>query len=189
MTDIKKRLDLIIPKIKEERFLEGKGLGNEISFYVFDYNPKHEMLIRSHVKHIKKEFEKHGSNIKIIEFDLYNLFLELATEFGILDTIFEMEVEGKESIYEGLEGFCEPTIFIDRIKEESKGYDLIFITGVGKVFPFIRSHTILNNLMEKIHGQPLIMFYPGIYDELSLQLFGKMKDENYYRAFRLIDTK
>lgn len=191
MSDLRKRMDLIIPKIKEEKFLIGRGLGNEISFYVFDYDPKEELFVREYIKHIKKEFDKPSSNIKIIEFDLYNLLLELTKEMEIFDQLFEVEeMDGKEVLFEGLKDFCEePSIFIDKIKEESEDYDLIFVTGIGKVFPFIRSHRILNNLMEKIHGKPLIMFYPGVYDELSLRLFGKMKDDNYYRAFRLIDIK
>lgn len=191
MSRLKERLDLIIPKIKEDKFLEGRGLGNEISFYIFDYNPEDELLVRDYIKLIKKEFKKANSNIKIIEFDLYNLMLDLAKEMDIFQSIFEMEEnEGKDALYSALEEFCQdPSIFMERIRKESNSYDLIFITGVGKVFPFIRSHSILNNLMEKIHGKPLIMFYPGKYNELSLKLFGKLEDNNYYRAFRLIDIK
>jgi len=191
MSRLKERLDLIIPKIQEERFLEGRGLGNEISFYIFDYNPKDELLVRDYIKLIKKEFDKANSNIKIIEFDLYDLMLDLAKEMDIFQSIFEMEEnEGKDALYSALEEFCQdPSIFMEKIRKESNSYDLIFITGVGKVFPFIRSHSILNNLMEKIHGKPLIMFYPGKYNELSLKLFGKLEDNNYYRAFRLIDIK
>ena len=189
MSDLRKRLDLLIPKIQEKKFLEGRGLGNEVSFYVFDYNPKEELFVRDYIKYLKKELEKPSYNIKIIEFDLYNMMLDLAKERAIFDYLLEMEeVEGKEALYEAMELFCEPSIFTDKIKEESEEYNLIFITGIGKVFPFVRSHTILNNLMEKIY-KPLIMFYPGVYDELSLKLFGKMKDDNYYRAFRLIDIK
>lgn len=191
MTKIRERLDLIIPKIGEEGFLDGRGLGNEVSFYIFDYNPKDELLVRDYTKLIRREFDKANSNIEIIEFDLYNLLLELSKEMDIFEGIFEMEEsEGKDALYDGLVEFCEdPSIFMEKIKEESDSYDLIFITGVGKVFPFLRSHTLLNNLMEKIHGKPLIMFYPGEYDELSLKLFGKLDDNNYYRAFRLIDMK
>ena len=30
------------------------------------------------------------------------------------------------------------------------------------------------------------MFYPGRYDGQSLRLFGKLKNTNYYRAFKLV---
>jgi hypothetical protein len=191
MTKIRERLDLIIPRIQETGFLEGRRLGNEISFYIFDYSPKDELLVRDYIKLIKREFDKVDSSIKIIEFDLYNLMLDLGKEMDIFEAIFEMEdAEGKDVLYNALEEFCaDPSIFMEKIKDESDTHDLIFITGVGKVFPFLRSHTLLNNLMEKIHGKPLIMFYPGEYNELSLKLFGKLDDNNYYRAFRLIDMK
>lgn len=190
MTRLKERIELIIPKIKEKKFLQGRGLGNEISFYVFDYDPKEELFVRDYIKHIKEEFDKPGSTIKIIEFDLYNMMLDLAKEMGVFESIFEMEEsEGKEALFEGMELFCEPTAFMDRIERESKEYNLIFIKGIGKAFPFVRSHTILNNLLVRLDRKPLIMFYPGVYDELSLQLFGRLKDDNYYRAFRLIDLK
>jgi len=51
----------------------------------------------------------------------------------------------------------------------------------------VRSHNILNNLQEVIDKKPVIMFFPGKYDGQSLQLFNKFKDDNYYRAFRLVD--
>jgi len=66
-------------------------------------------------------------------------------------------------------------------------HNVVFITGVGKVYPFVRSHTILNNLQEVLDKIPVILFFPGKYDGLSLQLFGRFKDDNYYRAFRLVD--
>ena len=189
MSDLRKRLDLIIPKIRDEKFLKGRGLGNEISFYVFDYDPREELFVRKYIDHIKREFEKPDSNIKIIEFDLYNMMIDFAKERQVFEALIQMEETEVKRPLPGHGLFCEPTMFIERIGEESKGYHLILITGVGKAFPFIRSHTILNNLMERIEGKPLILFYPGVYDELSLQLFGIMKDDNYYRAFRLIDVK
>jgi hypothetical protein len=48
--DIYKRLDKILPKIQEKRFRENKGLGNEIGFYIFDYHPSDELIIRNHIK-------------------------------------------------------------------------------------------------------------------------------------------
>ncbi|MFZ2746924.1 MAG: BREX protein BrxB domain-containing protein [Lactococcus raffinolactis] len=31
------------------------------------------------------------------------------------------------------------------------------------------------------------MFFPGKYDGQSLMLFSEIKDDNYYRAFKLVD--
>ncbi|GCF68401.1 TPA: DUF1788 domain-containing protein [Bacillus cereus] len=190
MSNLNNRLDKIIPKIKEEKFLEGRGLGNEISFYVFDYEPEHELFVRDYVKHVKKEFNYEGSNRKIIEFDLYKMMVEIAKEKRIFERIFQMEEkQGRESLFRAMKNFTAPEIFLKRIKEEIADNNIVFITGVGKVYPFVRSHNILNNLQEVLDKIPVIMFFPGVYDGLSLNLFGKFKDDNYYRAFRLVDKE
>jgi hypothetical protein len=64
--------------------------------------------------------------------------------------------------------------------------DIIFIIGVGKSYPIIRSHTVLNNLHSRVDRNPVVMFFPGAY-ESELRLFGEITDDNYYRAFRLIE--
>ena len=188
MANLNKRLDKIIDKIKEEKFIDGRGLGNEISFYVFDYEPENELHVRDYIEVIKNHFDYSGTNRRIIEFDLYKIMLEIAKERNIFDRVFEMEEKhGKEALFRAMTMFAKPEMFLDKINERKEDYDVIFITGVGKVYPFVRSHTILNNLQEILDKTPVIMFFPGEYDGQSLQLFGKFKDDNYYRAFRLVD--
>lgn len=190
MTNINRRLDKIIPKIKEEKFIQGRGLGNEISFYIFDYEPNEELIVRDYVKHIKKEFSYEGSGRKIIEFDLYKILLEIAKEKRIFERIFQVEEkQGKDALFKAMTTFAKPDIFLRKIKENLNEHEhnIVFITGVGKVYPFIRSHTILNNLQEVLDKIPVIMFFPGRYDGQSLHLFGKFKDDNYYRAFLLVE--
>jgi len=188
MANLNKRLDKIIPKIKEDKFIQGRGLGNEISFYVFDYEPEYELVVRDYIQHIKKELSHEGSNRKIIEFDLYKMLIEIAKEKRIFERIFQMEEkQGKEALFKAMTNFAKPEIFLKKIKEQMRDHNVVFITGVGKVYPFVRSHTILNNLQEILDKIPVILFFPGKYDGLSLQLFGRFKDDNYYRAFRLVE--
>lgn len=188
MANINRRLDKIIPKIKEDKFIQGRGLGNEISFYIFDYEPSEELLVRDYVQHIKKEFSYEGSDRRVVEFDLYKMLLEIANEKRIFNQVFQVEErQGKDALFKALTTFAKPDIFLNKIKEQIEDHNVVFITGVGKVYPFVRSHTILNNLQEVIDKIPVIMFFPGKYDGQSLQLFGKFKDDNYYRAFRLVD--
>ncbi|RTR26290.1 DUF1788 domain-containing protein [Robertmurraya yapensis] len=188
MANLNAKLDQIIPKIKEDKFIEGRGLGNEISFYVFDYEPQDELVVRDYIKHIKKEFGYEGSNRRIIEFDLYKMLLEITKDKRIFERIFEMEErQGKDQLFKAMTTFAKPEVFLRKIKEQMDDYNVVFLTGIGKVYPFVRSHNILNNLQEVLDNVPVIMFFPGKYDGQSLQLFGKFKDDNYYRAFRLVD--
>lgn len=118
------------------------------------------------------------------------MLLEIAKEKQIYEQIFEMEKTlGKEYLYKALTSFAKPDIFLEKMEENIGNHNIIFITGVGKIYPFVRSHTILNNLQEKIDNLPVIMFYSGKYDGQSLSLFGKFKDDNYYRAFQLVDNQ
>src|SRR5699024_1945620 len=97
--------------------------------------------------------------------------------------------QGKDFLYRALTTFARPEIFLDRIKNEIDDHNVIFITGVGQIYPFVRTHNILNNLQDILEDKmPVILFYPGQYSEQDLQLFNKLESENYYRAFRLIDN-
>lgn len=188
ITDVRKRLEKIIPKIQEDKFLEGRGLGNEISFYVFDYDPKMELVVRDYVKLIKKEFARDGSNRRLIEIDLYKTMIEIAKEQRIFDLIFKIEEkQGREAIFKAMVNFAKPEVFLQKIKETVIEHNVVLITGIGKVYPFVRSHNILNNLQDVLDKIPVIMFFPGTYDGLSLKLFDRMKEDNYYRAFRLVE--
>ena len=188
MANLNSRLDQIIPKIKEDKFIEGRGLGNEISFYVFDYEPEGELVVRDYIKHIKREFDYEGTNRRIVEFDLYKMLIEITKEKRIFDRIFEMEErQGKDALFKALTTFAKPEVFLQKINEQMQDHNVVFITGVGKVYPLVRSHSSLNNLQEVLDKIPVIMFFPGQYDGQSLQLFSRFKDDNYYRALRLID--
>jgi hypothetical protein len=188
MANLNERLDKIIPKIKEDKFVEGRGLGNEISFYIFDYEPEHELIVRDYIKHIAKEFNHEGSDRKIIEFDLFQMLIEIAREKKVLERVMQMEAQqGKEALFKAMTNFARPKIFQQKIKETICDHNVVIIHGVGKVFPFVRSHNILNNLQEVVDRIPVILFFPGKYDGLSLRLFGEFKDDNYYRAFSLVD--
>ena len=191
MSIIDKRLDLIKDKIHEESFLDGRGLGNEISFYIFDYDPKDELKVRDHIDYLINDyFKSPHHNRRIIEFNLYEMFLNMAKEKNIYNQIFDMEQkQGKNFLYRALTTFARPEIFLDRIKNEIDDHNVIFITGVGQIYPFVRTHNILNNLQDILEDKmPVILFYPGQYSEQDLQLFNKLESENYYRAFRLIDN-
>ena len=54
MKDIHERLSEIKGVITEEAFRTNKGLGNEIGFHIFDYEPQYEMLVRDYIINLKK---------------------------------------------------------------------------------------------------------------------------------------
>ena len=193
MRDIHERLSKIKETITNSSFKEGKGLGNEIGFYIFDYEPKYEMLVREYVYNLKRQIKKEFYNVHIKEFDLYDVMLELLDQKGYLQKNFEMEKKkGSRHVFHATEKTLRLTSdkdnkIVNYISQNTEDDDIVFLTGVGKVWPIIRSHTVLNNLHRVLDHVPVVLFFPGTYDGGSLRLFNEVKDDNYYRAFQLVD--
>lgn len=192
MRTIYERLDEIIPKITNKSFLENKGLGNEIGFHIFDYAPKDELLVREHTAYMIEKINSGNYGIKIQEFDLYEIMLHILDEKGYLQKNFEMEQKkGSDFVLNATKKALRLTLKNDMVVEyianRVEENQVVFLTGIGKAYPVIRSHSILNNLHGVIDHVPVVMFFPGSYDGLELVLFNEIKDDNYYRAFQLIE--
>ena len=78
-------------------------------------------------------------------------------------------------------------LFVNYISEHAFEGNVIFITGVGKCHPFIRSHMVINNFNSKMSGVKTVLFYPGTYNSEELKLFGTIRSENYYRSMILVE--
>jgi hypothetical protein len=192
MMGLNKRLDLIESTILDSSFRTGRGTANEVNFWIFDYDPEDEMAVRAHVDFLVNRINGKHDDIRIACFDLYSLMLEVLRSKNYLDKVMQMEdAKGSDAIINPIKRTLRLTedgdMIIAKIVENIKPEkDIIFLTGVGKAWPIIRSHTVLNNLHSKVDKNPLIMFFPGKYTN-ELRLFGEITDDNYYRAFKLVE--
>ena len=184
------RFSLIETKLSDAQLLLNLGKANELPFFIFDYDPKNELLVRDEVIKLKK------NNSNIQEFDLFEIIVKLLKDEGYLETVKEYETQYDSEIllsqlfqpFLSLEEDDNPVVryFIDNVIDD--GNHIILITGVGKAYPIIRSHTILNKLQPIVKNNPVVMMYPGRYDlnnTMCLRLFERLGDDNYYRAFPL----
>lgn len=187
---LEERLELLKEELQKEDFLKSKGLGNEIPFWIFDYPPEKELLLRDTVIKIISNFEK--NSIQVLEIDLFEICLEIIDKKISAEKIIAFEEsKGSEELLKKMKLMLKPDILKSAIQQkmdENSGFQIIFLNGVGKAWPIVRSHTILNNLQPLLGNIPLVTFYPGKYSGFDLSLFGKIRDANYYRAFRLINT-
>lgn len=190
---LEERLNRIEAKISEKSFRENKGLGNEVGYYVFDYDPRAELEVRSHIAYLKDRINNGNKDFKIIEFDLFHMMIQILEEEGYLEAFFELEKEDgflnmAESIVEtlGLDETDDLNLILSKIVNEDLTDSVVFLTGVGKCHPIIAAHNILNNLHQVFDKAPVVMFYPGEYSGQDLKLFGTIDSKNYYRAFRLV---
>ena len=169
------------------------GTANDLKFYIFDYNPQDEIAIRKEVIKLK------SANPNIMEFDLYEMILDIIEEQGYMEDVIAAEKEyDKEHL---LSEIFQPILsveednneFLEKFKTiEDDGTKIILLTGIGKSYPIIRSHTILNNLQNIFKRNPVVMMYPGRYETkktMTLRLFDRLDDDNYYRAFPLVERR
>ena len=188
---LEQRLDLIQTEIMKPYFRANKGLGNEVGYYVFDYPSEKELRVREHVKYLERKNNPDLDGFELKVYDVYDIMLNFIESEGLLEACYEMEAEdGMDYLVESVSALLEMNEdhnYFSRYIEENTPEDaVVFIVGIGKIFPFVRSHKILNNLHQVFDRVPVVLFYPGKYDGLSLMLFSEFKDENYYRAFELV---
>lgn len=178
------RLDKLKYLIQQSDFLEGKGLSNEVNIRIFCYEPKEEMIIRHFLKQIKND----SLNCNVISYDLYEVFLEICKDKRILDCIPALEEKrGKEFIRKQFEKSCDAKTFASKMQyEDHKIGDVIVLSGIGKVFPFMRVHSLLEAMQPLFNDVPIVVLYPGDFDGHYVKLFNKLKANEYYRAFKSI---
>jgi hypothetical protein len=193
---IPERFQHLLQIISSQRFLQKQGLGNEVPFFICPFDPKEAVAMQKMAHQLANRLGQQG--VRVLEIDLYDLVIELLQNRGIWDRLLQTEESvGKEQFKELLQGVLDPeTHLVPAIaaKMRQQVFDVLFITGVGEVFPYIRSHNVLNNLQSTAKEQPTVLFFPGKYTQsletgASLDLFGLLHDDKYYRAFNIYLTE
>ena len=182
--------------ISSRRFIERQGLNNEVPFFICPYRPEDDAEMNILRRQLVKRLEQ--KSVRILEINIYDLALELLEGRKLLGRILQAEASmPKAKIKETLQGVLDPERhLVPAISEKAKGaeFDVLLLSGVGEVFPYIRSHNVLNNLQSAVKEQPTVMFFPGSYQHqlatgASLDLFGKLQDDKYYRAYNILTMK
>ncbi len=184
------RLNQILPRITSDDFLQNRGLGNEIGFWIFDYPPEQELALRDFLAAvIEPALKKQQPPLRFATINLFDLVIDLLEDRRLLEKAIEMQAkQGDDKALESLRRVLKEDKLAERIVQQHNPneLDLLMITGVGSVFPMLRTHTLLSALHSHLNHTPLLMFFPGRYDGYSLRLFNKLSDDHYYRAFRLV---
>lgn len=185
MADIKQELDKIKGRISDPAFLANKGLSNEVGIHVFKYAPEHELIVRDYIERLAATL---SDDYRVIERDMYKILLEILEEKRVLSTVPSLEEKkGKDYLLAQLQKIATPEAFLAKMEyEPHQRGDVLFLTGVGKVYPYMRSHKMLDSMQQVFSDIPIVMFYPGEFNGQSLILFDKFHDGNYYRAFNLL---
>ena len=191
MKQIIERLNDLQGIILEPDFTSKKGLGGEIGFYIFDYDAVDELIVRQAMPDLIQYSQERNEALRFQVFDLYDMMIRFFEKRGYIEKNIKMEQQkSSEELFsvmrKALKIATNRDVFVQTIREELEPGAIVFITGIGKIYPILRSHVLLNNLQVVVEDQPLILFFPGTYEDNSMQLFGGFKDDHYYRAFQLV---
>ena len=186
------RFEHLLKVVSSQKFLNKEGLGNEVPFFICEFPPGATNEVYTTIKNLHTRLNL--QEVKVLEINLYDLVLEIMQEEDDLDWYIKNEATmSKQEFLNDLQAMADAeTVLIPRIESHMNNadFDVLFITGVGEVFPFIRSHNVLNNLQLVAKDKPTILFFPGEYKfslegGASLELFGRMTDDKYYRAYNI----
>ncbi|NTO38598.1 DUF1788 domain-containing protein [Enterococcus faecium] len=187
---IQEHLEKLNEVIQKEDFLLNRGLGNEVGYYIFDYDPKDELIVRDYSNDISGTSV--GDNYEVKVYNLYVIMLEYLEKRGFTEKAIKMEERrGLQKLVESIGRLLkmdlpeEENVFFEYVDAHTPEKSVVFLTGIGELYPLIRAHSILNKMHQVFDRVPVVMMYPGEYDELSLTILNTNKDDNYYRAFRI----
>lgn len=178
--------------VSGQRFLNKQGLGNEVPFFICPFKAEEAVEMERLQKQLVNKLEQDGLNI--LNVNLYDLSIKILDSEGDFKWLVKTETAlPKDKIKEELQSLLDvETVIIPEFARliDETAHDALFITGVGEVFPYIRSHNVLNNLQSTAKAHPTVMFFPGSYTHsletgASLDLFGRLHDDKYYRAFNI----
>ena len=190
----------VLAVLSSDRFLRMEGLGNEVPFFIWPYPPEQELEVQSANSRIVDRLRT-TSGLSVLVVDLFELAVELLEGRGgnMLERLEQIEPTRSRSAFRrDLQRMLDPEQHIvpaiERRIEAEAGVDLLVLTGIGRVFPFIRSHNFLNNLQVAVPDFPVLMLFPGEYSQTaslgsSLVLFNLLTDDQYYRAKNILEQE
>lgn len=188
------RFDHLVKVIASERFLKKEGLGSEVPFFICPFNPRDAITMAGRIEQLVKRLSNESPPVRVLTINLYDLSVALLRQRDIWDRILQMEPTiPKSQLKELLQNVLDPETHLmpaiqARMSQEE--FDVLFLSGVGEVFPYIRSHAVLNNLQRIAKDRPTVLFFPGQYVQsaelgASLVLFERLRGDQYYRAFNI----
>lgn len=186
--------EMLVQAVSGEHFLQKQGLNGDIPFHICPYDPAIQVDINQMVRQLKNDLQDKA--VPVLEVNLYDLVVDILKQEGDWEWLLENEATmSRDELKEELQGVLDiESVITPAIAEIMQGADfrVLFLTGVGEVFPYIRSHNILNNLQKRAKEKPTLMFFPGSYQHslesgASLVLFDSLQDDKYYRAFNILD--
>ena len=183
--DFARRCEVLRARLGEDDFLHNRGLGNEIGFFTFCYDASLELRAREFFAQLEAESASGALPCNLMVRNLYDTFLGLLEKKRILAAVPKQEARrGSDHLLKRLRSIATPEALAAELAyEPHQPGDVLLLTGVGEIYPFLRVHTLLDNMHVAFGDIPVVVAYPGRFNGQSFSLFNMLDDGNYYRAF------
>lgn len=183
--------------LRSQRFLNMEGLSKEVPFFIYHYPPAWALDVESAKSRVATKLRS-DDGLSVIEINLYDLAIKLLRERGVWERLLELEpTQDKYEFREILQGMLDPHDHLApaiRAQLAVNPSDMVFLTGIGEVFPFIRTHTVLENLQSVVVGRPMLAWFPGTYEFTplgghQLRALNLTASDSYYRAKDILEQE
>lgn len=183
--------------LRSTRFLKMEGLSKEVPFFIYHYPPAWAREVDDLRDRVITKLRSDDGLI-VMEINLYDLAVQLLRGRGVWDRVLALEPDmDKGEFREMLQGMLDPHDHLApaiRARVHSEPSDMVFLTGIGEVFPFIRTHTVLENLQSVVTGRPMLAWFPGTYEFTQarghqLRALNLSASDSYYRAKDILEQE
>ncbi|NJC28495.1 DUF1788 domain-containing protein [Neolewinella antarctica] len=181
-------------QIIQPRFLKMEAIGGEVPHYVLSYPPEREVELRQEISALTKKLRENG--VRVLAVDVFALCHKMIADNVDPEDLYELErEEPTDAFLETMQSLTDMTErFLPALQNlmnepANENYGVLFLHGVGQAYPFLRSHTLLENLQHVTKTAPTILFFPGTYTGTNFRLFGRLPADNFYRAFDMDTLK
>lgn len=180
------------------RFLSMEGLNNEVPYFILPYAPADEPRVTEERRRLVNRLRTSG--IAVCDIDLWALACSLWQKTGQWEQMLAAEPGLDKDVFgEAVGNVISPGSHLSpaiaaTVADQDPPPQVVLLSNVGRLFPLVRSHTILNTLQPLLSNLPVVLVFPGSYRQSptqgsSLVLFDRMTDDDYYRAFDLTDLE
>ncbi|MGK8503752.1 DUF1788 domain-containing protein [Nocardia araoensis] len=183
--------------LRSERFLKMEGLSKEVPFFIYHFPPSWALDVDDMRDRVQTKLQSDEGR-SVVEINLYDLTVELLKARGVWERVLDLEPTMDKSEFRGvLQGMLDPHDHLApaiRARLDQQPSDMVFLTGIGEVFPFIRTHTVLENLQSVVVGRPMLVWFPGTYEFTQtaghqLRALNLGASDSYYRAKDILEQE
>ncbi|MBW3088266.1 DUF1788 domain-containing protein [Bifidobacterium sp. 82T24] len=211
--DIEHEFDSLFAIMRKRSFRDGSDTAGEPANYIYAYPPDRELEVGRRIAQLTNRLQgmtPDPGDIApgVLVIDLYDTAIGVLRDSRIFDRVLKKEPRLHRASPDGEVGDMFLQSLVDKLSpdkddlmnaiaeryreaRERHQADIVFITGVGRVYPYIRTHTLMERIQLVFEqSRPVVLFFPGTYAKTAsmvstMRLFDRLGADNYYRSFSL----